>query len=125
MGVKDIKTETHVKEHVKEWYVRVGGWSYAPIQNGMGQHGIHDRVGVVPMVVTPEMVGKTIGLFVSVESKKPGRRGELRRGMSVHQHDMLTDVRARGGVSICCDGLEDLANLENELHTIQYEAKCG
>ncbi len=116
-----IETETHVKGHAKAWYDELQAWSYAPIQNGMGEHGIHDRVGCVPVVVTQEMVGKKIGLFVSVESKKPGRRGERRRGMSVHQQDMLDDVRAAGGLSICCDGLEDLQALNTELYRLITE----
>lgn len=117
---RKIETENHVKKLVKEWFDRCAAWSYAPIQNGLGAHGIHDRVGCLPLVVTPEMVGKTIGLFVSIEAKKPGRRGEPRRGMSVHQHDMMEAVRRCGGVAICCDGLEDLALLGDELTTLAH-----
>ena len=91
---RKIETEDHVKTLVKEWFEARKGWSYAPVQNGLGVHGIHDRVGCIPVVVTPEMVGKRIGLYVSVESKRPGRRGELRRGMTVHQQDNLTDTPA-------------------------------
>lgn len=115
---RKIETENHVKALVKEWYERRSAWSYAPIQNGMGEHGIHDRVGCVPITVTPEMVGKRVGLCVTVESKKPGRRGEPRRGMSVHQQLQMEAVRAAGGLSICCDGEEDLLNLDLELNAL-------
>lgn len=118
---RKIETENHVKALVKEWYARRAAWSYAPIQNGLGEHGIHDRVGCVPIVVTPEMVGKTIGLCVTVESKKPGRRGEPRRGMSVHQDLQMKAIRAAGGVSICCDGEEDLNLLDEALRKLKGE----
>lgn len=117
---RKIETENHVKALVKEWFEACGGWGYAPIQNGMGEHGIHDRVGCIPVIVTQEMVGKRIGLAVTVESKKPGRRGEPRRGMSVHQQLQMEAVRAAGGLSLCCDGEEDLVELELQLHTLQH-----
>lgn len=101
-------SENDVKDLVRKWFEVMGAWHYAPIQNGLGVHGIHDRVGCIPVTVTPAMVGKTVGLFVSVEAKKPGRRGEPRRGMSVHQEDHLVDIRKAGGLSTCCDGKEDL-----------------
>lgn len=118
---KLIETEKDVKDKlVKPWYDTRGAWSYAPIQNGLGEHGIHDRIGCVPIVVTQEMVGKKIGLFVSVEAKKPGRRGEPRRGMSVHQQRHLDAIRLARGLSICCDGVDDLQLLDLRLREIQH-----
>lgn len=102
------KTENDVKDLVKDWFTTYGAWHYAPIQNGMGVHGIHDRIGCVPITVTPRMVGKKIGLFVSIEAKKPGRRGEKDRGMSKRQLLNLRGVNLTGGVSLVCDGEEDL-----------------
>lgn len=116
--MKKIETENHVKALVKEWFDGSHAWSYAPIQNGLGVHGIHDRVGCVPVVVTPQMVGKTIGLFVSVESKKPGRRNEKDRGMSKHQVLVMGATEAAGGIAICCDGEEDLLALTNRLYEL-------
>jgi hypothetical protein len=117
-----IETENHVKDLIKDelkaYYP--GTWSYAPIQTGMGEHGIHDRIACVPLKVTPEMVGKTIGVFVSIEAKKPGRRGEPDRGMSKHQARNLRLIREAGGFSICCDGYEDLAELDDQIKTFQH-----
>ena len=78
------KGEGPVKELAKEWFKARKGWSYAPVQTGYGEHGIHDRVGCVPLLITQDMVGLVIGEFVSIECKAPGRRSEPRRGMSVH-----------------------------------------
>lgn len=119
------RTENDVKAIVKEWYDQRAAWHYAPIQNGLGVHGVHDRIGCMPVVVTPEMVGKRIGLFVSVESKKPGRRNEKDRGMSKHQYDHMVDIREAGGLSICCDGVEDLKLLDDEIETLLHGTKNG
>ena len=116
---RDPVTEGDVKELVKAWFKAHHGWSYAPIQNGLGEHGIHDRVGCIPITVTPEMVGLTVGLMVTIESKRPGRRGEPRRGMGTHQQSQMKAVHAAGGQSICCDGADDLEGLDRWLSELQ------
>ena len=113
--MKQIKTENDVKALVKQWFDDRNAWHYAPIQNGLGVHGIHDRIGCAPIIVTPDMVGMGLGLFVSIEAKKPGRRAEPDRGMSKHQIGNLLGIRAARGMSICCDGPEDLQSLDTEL----------
>lgn len=114
-----IESENDVKDKlVKPWYDRAEAWHYAPVQNGMGVAGIHDRIGCLPVVVTPEMVGKTIGLFVSVEAKKPGRRGEKNRGMSSKQKEHLDAINKAGGIAICCDGQEDLTILGDRIQQL-------
>lgn len=117
--MKNPKTENHVKAMVKTWFDARRAWHYAPIQNGMGVHGIPDRVGCVPIKVTPRMVGKWIGLFVAVESKKPGRRGEKDRGLSKHQCEHGIAILEASGAALVCDGAEDLARLDEALRALQ------
>jgi len=117
--MRKITTEAHVKQLVKEWYEQRGAWSYSPIQNGMGVHGIPDRVGCVPIVVTQAMVGKRIGLFVAIEAKAPGRRGEAREGCSVHQANHLRDINAAAGVGEKVDGKEELSAVDGQIEWIQ------
>lgn len=112
---RDPVTEAHVKDMVRQWYDAHGAHHYAIVQSGLGVHGLHDRVGTIPIVVTQAMVGKTIGLTVTVESKRPGRRNEPDRGMSKHQVLFWEGVTGAGGLSICCDGVEDLARLESQI----------
>ena len=116
---RKIETENHVKALVKDWYEARNSWSYAPIQNGLGEHGIPDRIGCVPVVVTAEMVGKRVGLFVAVESKAPGRRGEKNRGMTANQALKISDIRDAGGLAICCDGVDDLHTLNREIDALR------
>mgnify|MGYP001565591909 CR=1 FL=1 len=117
---KLIESENDVKDKlVKPWYDARGAWHYAPIQNGMGEHGIHDRIGCVPVVVTQEMVGKKIGLFVSVEAKRPGRREEKDRGMSHHQNAHMNDINEAGGISVVADSKEDLNILDWLIFTLR------
>ena len=113
-----MATENQVKARVKRWLDARDAWHYAPIQNGLGVHGIHDRIACVPIVVTPAMVGKTVGLFVSVEAKRPGRRNESDRGMSKHQAMNFHQINNAGGVSIVCDGEEDLMVLERRIREL-------
>lgn len=103
-------TENDVKKLVIQWFTDCGGYSFpTPPSRGMGVHGIADRIGVIPVTVTPEMVGKKIGLFVAIEAKKPGRRGEKLGGATQAQVDFLRDVFSSGGTGALADCSLDLA----------------
>lgn len=110
--MKKIETENHVKDIVRQWCDRHDAYHFAVVSNGLGMHGIHDRLMALPVVITQEMIGKKIAVFASIEAKRPGRRGEKDRGMSKHQVIFMEGVQEAGGLSICCDGEEDLAELE-------------
>jgi len=120
---KKLVAEKHVKELVKDWYDARGAWHYAPIQTGMGVHGIPDRIGCVPITITPDMVGKRIGLFVAVESKRPGRRGERARGLSAQQAHQQEGILRASGLHSVCDSYEDLAELHSRI--FQQELDLG
>ncbi len=109
---REPRTENDVKKLVKDWFDARGAWHFAPVQNGLGVHGIPDRIGCVPVIVTPEMVGKRVGLFVAVEAKRPGRLNEQDRGMSKHQVVVKDGINKSRGFAICCDGTADLKDLD-------------
>ena len=117
---KPPETENHVKDIVRQWYDAHDAYHYAITQQAFGTHGLPDRVGCLPVTVTPQMVGKRIGLFVAVESKRPGRRGEPRRGMKQNQEDHMLGTIKAGGLSICCDGQEDLNWLDASLGVLKH-----
>jgi hypothetical protein len=55
--------------------------------------GFSDLFGLVPVVVTPEMVGQTMGQFVAMEVKQPGKNPAEK------QANFLAAVRKMGGRS--------------------------
>lgn len=111
-------TENHVKDIVRQWCDEHGTYHFAVVQNGMGVHGIPDRIACIPIIITPEMVGKRAGLFLGIEAKKPGRRGEPDRGMSKHQVLFMEGVKKAGGMSFCVDGHADLLEIQAELQQL-------
>ncbi len=115
---KQITTEPEVKTLVKYWFDCWDSFSFAPVSNGMGVHGIPDRIGCVPVVVTPEMVGKTVGLFVAIEAKAPGRRHELYRGCSRNQVERLAEINKAAGFGRVVDGENDLFHLAEEIRIL-------
>ena len=114
---KLIVTENDVKAIVKRWFDKLTAWSYAPIQTGLGAHGIPDRVGCVPVVITQEMVGRTFGLFVAVEAKRPGRRGEMNAGATGLQVMQLRDIIAAAGLAALVDCVEDMERLSRQIES--------
>lgn len=129
MVKKVITTENDVKKLVKKVFDDAGAWSYAPIQTGMGAHGIPDRVGCVPVTITPEMVGQTFGLFVAVEAKRPGRRGEKNAGATGQQVEQLQGILDAKGIAALVDGKEDtewlsfMLTLACDVHLSHYAAR--
>lgn len=63
--------------------------------------GSSDLIGWTPIKITPEMVGKTIGVFTAIEVKKPGGR------ISKPQLNFIRRVNEDGGIA-------GIATSENE-----------
>ena len=68
---RKCKPESWVKDGIKKTAATEApeSWWYMPVQGPEGEHGIPDHVGCVPVTITPEMVGRRIGLFVAIEAK--------------------------------------------------------
>jgi hypothetical protein len=74
-----IGSEPWVKEGIKKFLDSLGAWHYMPVQSGLGVGGIPDHIACVPVTITPQMVGRTVGLFFAIEAKEAGVIDELRR----------------------------------------------
>lgn len=84
----EAKASQIVRLRASEWGSRLfrnnNGMAYSPtgqpIFFGLGNEGrdgnkvmkSSDFIGVTPILITPEMVGKTIGVFTSIEVKAEG-----------------------------------------------------
>jgi len=81
-----VTPEGKTKAKVKALLKKYGVWSFAPVSNGMGVHGIPDFVGVYK------------GLSVMVECKAPGKKPTPR------QEIQIAAIRAAGGTVFVIDG---------------------
>ena len=58
-----------------------------------------DLIGITPVTVTPDMVGKTIGVFTAVECKQPGWKLLPSDKRGAAQLNFINLVRACGGIA--------------------------
>lgn len=82
-----------------DWIVRRGRF----VTYGMGP-GSGDRIGLVSLVVTPEMVGRRLAVFVSAEGKAGGDV------MSDEQRTWHDLVRKAGGLSVEVREIDDIVD---------------
>ncbi len=64
--------------------------------------GSADWIGILPLVITPDMVGKRVGVFLSVEMKSAG--GSLQPDQAA----WINTVRSAGGIAIVARRPEDI-----------------
>lgn len=100
--------EGKVKDSVKRVLKKKGVWHYMPVQNGMGVVGIPDIIACVPVEITPDMVGKSIGVFMAVETKAPGKI----KNTTPNQRNVLERIAHCNGVAIVAD---EAVQVENAL----------
>lgn len=70
-----------------------------PIKYGLAK-GSSDLIGIKSLVVTPEMVGQKVGLFVAIEVKRPGQKPTR------EQSDFIRMVDTMGGLAGVVDSVE-------------------
>ncbi len=71
-------------------------------QFGVGGEGGSDLIGWKSTVITPEMVGQRVAIFVACEVKKPGGRP------SPEQLNFISQVTAAGGIGIVADSVSQI-----------------
>lgn len=70
--------EKFTKKDVRLYLNALGAYVFMPVQMGMGATTL-DFLTCVPVTITPEMVGKRIGVFMSVETKARGKSATARQ----------------------------------------------
>lgn len=79
---------------------------------GMGVSGVSDRLACLN------------GIFIAIEVKRPGRRGQKHRGCSELQAKFLKSVSDHAGIAVVFDGeQDDVEHLEMVLGNV--EVNCG
>lgn len=107
--------EGKVKAKVRDSLKTAQAWSFAPISMGpLGRHGIPDIIACVPVTVTEEMVGKTLGVFVAVETKAPGKL----KNTTPNQRKELKQIAEAKGVAVVTDEAQTVVDAIDSL-------RCG
>jgi len=92
------KVKKALKAVLKGW----GCYHFWPVQSGIGAHTV-DCLACIPIKITKELVGTTLGVFVAIETKRTkideptGAQGEV-----------LRQVRAAGGGAALVHTVNDL-----------------
>ena len=89
--------------------IRFGLGNESPALNARWKSS--DLIGLLPTVVQPSHVGRTLGLFLAVETKKPGWRLTPGDKRAQAQASFLQSVRGFGGVGGFCCTADDFAKL--------------
>lgn len=77
--------------------------------------GSSDLIGWTPVVITPEMIGRTLAVFTAVETKR------LKKDATDKQADFISAVVAAGGIAGVARSVEDVERLTQEgSHATQY-----
>lgn len=75
------------------------------IRYGVGNPGGSDLIGIVPTVITSDMVNKTIGVFAAIEVKTPTGRP------TKEQLNFIEVIKSNGGIAGICRSPEDALKL--------------
>jgi hypothetical protein len=92
------KVKKALKAVLKGW----GCYQFWPVQSGIGAHTV-DCLACIPIKVTKEMVGTTLGVFAAIETK----RTKVDKPTEA-QGEVLRQVRAAGGGAALVHTVNDL-----------------
>jgi len=97
--------EGKVKDRIKKELKQLGAFIYMPVPSGFGVRGV------------PDFLACYQGLFIGIEAKAPGRRGQANAGLSKLQVIKRKEILDAGGLYFTIDG-ED-GDIEAMLDIIQ------
>jgi hypothetical protein len=106
--------EGRVKERIKKWFKTwfAKAFIYMPVMTRFGKRGAPDFIVCLPIVVTQDMVGEEIGLFVGIEAKTEKGR------MSDSQREKKKDILKAEGVYFTVYGLKDVEPKLDQLRAL-------
>lgn len=101
--------EGKVKAAIKRLLQKEDIYFFFPVQSPLGAHGIPDLICCRPLVITQEMVGQTIGQFLAIETKAPGKKWNT----SPNQKRNLQAIADHHGLAVVADCVEDVTEALN------------
>ncbi|MFI5397627.1 MAG: hypothetical protein ACHQ9S_18980 [Candidatus Binatia bacterium] len=97
--------EGAVKYRVKVLLKKLQAYWHMPVQNGMGSPSLDFHV-CLPVLITQDMVGKTMGMYVGIETKAPGNVPTAR------QLTTMAEIRrAHGHALVIEDNTDAIENI--------------
>lgn len=95
--------ESSVQRAIQKFWRRVmKGWVFKVHGNEFTGSGIPDLVGCVPITITKEMVGLTVGIFVALEAKR-----DEDEEASIIQLQTIEEIKAAYGYSEVVGSVEE------------------
>ena len=93
--------------------VRYGLNNNSPTQNAVSKSS--DLIGIKTIVVTQEMVGKTVGILTAIEVKKEGWKYKATK-REIAQLNFLEWVKKRGGIAGFVSSVEGFKSIMKSWH---------
>lgn len=88
--------------------VRFGLGNVSKAHNDLSKSS--DLIGIKTIVITPEMVGKMVGVFTAVEVKAHGWKAP-KGARELAQSNFIEWVKIRGGIAGFCQSVDDFKEL--------------
>jgi len=116
MSEAKILNEVRLKASAAGWRLFRNNSGAGKLENGSfvrwglandsphSQHASADLIGIKPVIVTQEMVGTTIGVFASIETKTEGWKPRPNDPHEQRQRNWQELVRSLGGYAIFSTG---------------------
>jgi|GWRWMinimDraft_5_1066013.scaffolds.fasta_scaffold14849_2 hypothetical protein len=115
-------TEKNIQNEIRLHLSKAGALSlryqvglfYSPAGDPVkiGEVGASDLICCVPILITQEMVGKTLGVFAAIETKKINDK--TAKGRKESQDKFINRVQALGGIAGIARSTEDVEKLISE-----------
>jgi hypothetical protein len=96
--------EGKVKAIIKKRLEERGIYYHMPVQNGMGKPTL-DFICCMPVKITPEMVGETVGLYLAIEAKAEGKEP------TAIQTETMEAIEVAAGIALVVAGEKEAEKL--------------
>lgn len=97
--------EGATKHLIRKWFATVNNsWFFMPVQMGYGKAGVPDFIACMPTTITQDMVGKTMGAFLGIEAKAPGKA----KNTTKLQELTIQEIKDAGGFAFVVSSEEEL-----------------